>query len=286
MDSMTVVRRKGWNSDIIFDIVGIVILVISTIVSIYPLIWMMLGSFKENQEIFLNTLALPREWNFGIFSEVWNRANYGTASKNSILNLVGTNAIVLVTASMAAFSLARIKFIGRTVVNAALSSSIVISGQLILIPLFFVVKNLNIYNTLWATIIADAAMDLPICTILFMTFFKEIPYEIEESSMLDGCTKSGFFIRFIVPLSKPIISTIVIFVSLWTWNEYLFALTFLKDDAVRTIPLQLQNFRGRFAVEYNAIFAALSMAIIPLIILYILMQKSFVKGLTAGAVKM
>jgi raffinose/stachyose/melibiose transport system permease protein len=148
-----------------------------------------------------------------------------------------------------------------------------------------VLQTFHIYNTLWSTIIADAAMDLPICIILFTGFFKEIPYEIEESTIIEGCSKWNFFIRFIIPLSKPIVATSLIFVSLWTWNEYLFALTFLKDNSKRTIPLQLSNFFGRFATEYGLLFAALTISIVPLILLYVFMQKSFIKGLTAGAVK-
>lgn len=278
--------RKTFNSDRVFNVVGALLLIFALILSFYPLMWMVLGSFRSNNELFLDTLSLPKVWDFSVFREVWVRANFGIAARNSLVNLIGTNIIVLLASSTAAFALARIQFVGTKFISSLLSSSIVISGQLILIPLFFVVKNLKIYNSLWSTMIAGAAMDLPICIILFATFFKEIPYEIEESTMIDGCSKAGFFVRFIIPLSKPIVSSIIIFVSLWTWNEYLYALTFLKEDSVRTIPLQLQNFRGRFAVEYNSIFAALSLAIIPLIALYMLMQKSFVKGLTAGAVKM
>lgn len=275
-----------FDSDVIFNIFGMTLLIFATFVSLYPIFWMVMGSFKTNQELFLQTLALPQQFDFSIFPYVWDRANFSTAFINSILIVIGRNITVLIPASMAAFALARINFFGVKAVTAILAATIVVSGHVILIPLFFVVIDLGIYNTLWAPIFAGSAIDMPISILLFTTFFREVPYDIEESTMLDGCSKVGFFFRFIIPLSKPIVATIVIFVSLWSWNEYLYALTFLQEDSVRTIPLQLQNFRGRFAIEYDAIFASLTLAIIPLIALYVCMQRSFVKGLTAGALKM
>jgi len=279
-------RRKPFDTNKIFNVFGILILAIATLASIYPIFWMIMGSFKTNHELFMQTLALPEQFDFAIFPDVWVRANFSTAAVNSLLIVIGRNIAVLIPASMAAFVLSRVKFGGSKVIMAVLAASVVISGQFILIPLFFVINDLNLFNTLWAPILAGSAIDMPITILLFIAFFREIPFDIEESAMLDGCTKVGFFLRFIIPLSKPIVATIVIFVSLWSWNEYLYALTFLHEDSVRTIPLQLQNFRGRWAVEYNGIFASLSLAIVPLIILYVFMQKSFVKGLTAGAVKM
>jgi len=282
----TIQKKRSFDSDRIFNVLGVLALTIAALASLYPMVWMAMGSFKSNYELFMHTLALPTYFDFSIFVDVWERANFGTATVNSVLIVLGRNITVLVPASMAAFVLSRIKFAGSKVITAILAASVVISGQFILIPLFFVIMDLGIYNTLWAPIFAGSAIDMPITILLFIAFFREIPFDIEESAMLDGCSKVGFFIRFIIPLSKPIVATIVIFVSLWSWNEYLYALTFLQEDSVRTIPLQLQNFRGRWAVDFNGILASLTLAVIPLIILYVCMQKSFVKGLTAGAVKM
>jgi raffinose/stachyose/melibiose transport system permease protein len=278
--------KRKIDGDTIFNGVGFVVLVGALLFSTYPLIWSVLNSFRTNEEMFFSPLSLPTRYNFAIFINAWNRASFHYAIVNSVLNSFGTVLIVLLTGSPAAFALARIKFPGNTLIVKVLVSSIIISGQLILIPLFFVMRDLKIYNSLLATILANAALDLPLCIYLFHGFFKEIPLEIEESAMMDGGTKWVFYYKFIIPLSKPILSTVVIFVSLWSWNEYLFALTFLKDDMVRTIPLQLQNFFGRWSTEYNLLFAALSISIVPIIALYISMQSSFIKGLTAGAVKM
>jgi raffinose/stachyose/melibiose transport system permease protein len=274
------------GGDALFNIAGTAILILAIISSVYPLIWMLLNSFRTNDEMFLKPLSLPSKINFSVFVESWQRANFNSAFINSVINSLGAVLLVLVTGSPAAFSLARMKFPGNQFIIKLMMASIIISGQLILIPLFFVMKNLGVYNTLLSTIFSNAAMALPLCIYLFYGFFSEIPYEIEESAMIDGSSRWTFYYRFIIPLSKPIISTIIIFVSLWSWNEYLFALTFLKEDSNRTIPLQLQNFIGRWSTEYDMVFAALSISIVPILAIYIFLQQAFIKGLTAGAVKM
>jgi raffinose/stachyose/melibiose transport system permease protein len=278
--------EKRLGGDLAFNAIGTAFLIAVLFFSAYPLLWSLLNSFRTNEEMFMSPLSLPLKLDFAVFGTAWARANFTTSLANSLANAAGTVAIVLATGSAAAFALARIEFPGNRLIVKVLVSSIIISGQLILIPLFFVMRDLGIYNTLLSSILANAGIDLPLCIYLFYGFFKDIPLEIEESATIDGGTKWVFYSRFVLPLSKPIFSTVTIFVALWSWNEYLYALTFLKDDAVRTIPLQLQNFFGRWSTEYSLLFAALSISVLPIIALYIAMQGSFIKGLTAGAVKM
>ena len=152
--------------------------------------------------------------------------------------------------------------------------------------LFYILINQKLYNTLGSVIVTNATMGIPLAVYLFWGFFKDIPLEIEESTQIDGCSKWSFFWSFLVPLSKPVIATIAIFQSLWTWNEYIFSLTFLKSETVRTIPLQLSVFFSKFSAEWSSLFAILSIAIVPMIVLFVVMQRSFIGGLTAGAVKL
>jgi len=274
------------SGDTLFNILGVSALLIALLFALYPLSWMVLNAFRTNEEMILKPLNIPSNIDFSVFSTAWKRANFDSAFLSSIINSAAVVLLVLVTGSLSAFTLSRNKFPGNKWIVKLLMASIIISGQLILIPMFFVMRDLRIYDTLLSTIFANTAMSLPICIYLLYGFFNEIPYEIEESAMIDGSTRWGFYYKFIVPLSIPIASTIIIFTALWSWNEYLFALTFLKDDAIRTIPLQLQNFFGRFSTEYDKLFAALSISVLPILILYVMLQKAFIKGMTAGAVKM
>ena len=273
------------NSDIGFDVISTIIFVIAIIVSLYPFIWTTLNAFKTIKELFQNPLGLPQEITLSIYVRAWERAKFSSVFLNSLLVTVGCVSLVLATATPAGFALARLDFRGRTFFYRLFASSIIISATIIVIPLFYIVRNLGLYNNLVSVILTQSALALPVALILLTGFFKEIPKEIEESAKMDGCTNLRFLIGFVVPLSKPIITTVVIFESLWSWNEYLYPLTFLKKESVRTVPLQLQMFFSEFRTEWTLLFAALSIAVTPLLILYIILQKNFIKGLTAGAVK-
>lgn len=271
--------------DRIFNVIGVTILVLSLIVTFYPLLWMVMNSFKTNSEIITSPLKFPTQFSLEVFKVAWERANFDTALVSSLKNSAAVVVLTLVTGSLAGFAFARNRFPGDKFILRVLVLSIIVSAQLVMIPLFFVVRDLKIYDTLWSTIFSTTALNLPICIYLFQGFFKEIPYEIEESAMIDGCGRLRFYYRFIIPLSKPIAATVIIFSALWSWNEYLLALTFLKSNPIRTIPLQLQNFFGRWSTQYDQLFAALSISIVPLLIIYVFLQKAFIKGMTAGAVK-
>ena len=273
------------NSDIGFDVISTIIFVVAIIVSLYPFIWTTLNAFKTIKELFQNPLGLPQEITLSVYVRAWERAKFSSVFLNSLLVTVGCVSLVLTTATPAGFALARLDFRGRTFFYRLFASSIIISATIIVIPLFYIVRNLGIYNNLVSVILTQSALALPVALILLTGFFKEIPKEIEESAKMDGCTNLRFLIGFVVPLSKPIITTVVIFESLWSWNEYLYPLTFLKKESVRTVPLQLQMFFSEFRTEWTLLFAALSIAVTPLLILYIILQKNFIKGLTAGAVK-
>ena len=277
--------KQKTNSDVGFDVISTIIFIFAIILSLYPFIWMILNAFKTNKELFQNPLGFPQTINFSIYLEAWERANFSTVFINSLLVTVGCVILVLITATPAGFALARLKFRGRTFFSRLFTSSIIISAPIIVIPLFYIVRNLGLYNNPVSVIFAQSALALPIAIILLTGFFKEIPKEIEESAKIDGCSSFRFFFSFILPLSKPIIATIVIFESLWSWNEYLYPLTFLKSESVRTVPLQLNVFFSQYRTEWSYLFAALSIAIAPLLVLYLVLQKYFIKGLTAGAIK-
>ncbi len=274
------------TGDLLFNVVASALLLIAFVLAIVPFVWMVMNCFKTTEEIFQSPLQLPRTFDLSVFVRAWVQASYGLALRNSILSTLATVVIILLFSSLAAFPLARARFRGRAFILRFYITSIIISSQVILIPLFYSVKKLGIYNTLLSVIIANATMGVPISVYLFWGFFKDVPFEIEESTEIDGCPPRIFFWKFLLPLSRPIIATVTIFQALWTWNEFLFALTFLKGPQVMTIPAQLQAFFTLYTVQWQSLFAALTIAVVPVIILYLVMQKAFIKGLTAGAVKL
>ncbi|MDR0730709.1 MAG: carbohydrate ABC transporter permease [Treponema sp.] len=278
-------KKPKSGGDLAFDCVSTAILFLALLVTFYPFMWMILNSFRGTAEIFQRSFSFPRRFDFSVFPRAWRQANFSVTFKNSIAL---TAAIVLINLSfgaMAAFAIARLRFPGRTALHRLLSSSMIISGQLILIPLFLIVRTLKIYDNLLSVILSSSAIMMPFSIIYLHSFFRNIPGEIEESTVMDGCPKRIFFVRFVLPLSKPALASLCIFQSLGAWNEYLYSLTFLKTESVRTIPLQMVNFFTQYQTDWQRLFAALSIAVVPLLFLYGLSQKYFIRGLTAGAVK-
>lgn len=280
---MKVKRRNG--GDIAFDVISTIIFIVALVVALYPMIWMILNSFRTTTELFQEPLKLPKNFDFTIFPRAWKTANLGIAFKNSLILTASSVLLQLSVSSLAAFAVARIKFVGARFFKNLFTFMIIVSGQVILIPLFFIIRTLGIYDNLLAVILAGSGIGLPIPIMLLTAAFRGIPDEIEESTQLDGCPRFSFFLRFALPLSKPVIATVVTLVSLWTWNEYLYSLTFLKSESIRPIPLKMNSFTLMFRTDWGMLFAALTLSVLPLILVYLVLQNYFIKGLTAGAVK-
>lgn len=278
-------RKPKSGGDLAFDCVSTAILFLALFVTFYPFMWMILNSFRSTAEIFQKSFSVPGRFDFSVFPRAWRQANFSVTFKNSVIVSAAIVLINLSFGAMAAFAIARLRFPGRTALHRLLSSSMIISGQLILIPLFLIIRSFKLYDNLLSVIFSSSAIMMPFSIIYLHSFFRGIPGEIEESTVIDGCPKRIFFVRFVLPLSKPALASLCIFQSLGAWNEYLYSLTFLKTESVRTIPLQMVNFFTQYQTDWQRLFAALSIAVVPLLILYGLSQKYFIRGLTAGAVK-
>ena len=161
----------------------------------------------------------------------------------------------------------------------------VVSAQIILIPLFTQFKNMGILNTRWSVICAYAAIGIPLSMLLLRNSFQAIPREIYESTRTDGASNFRYYLQFVLPLSKPGLASVLIYQTLFAWNEYLLALTFLNANATKTLPLVVTVFVGRYSMRWDKVFAILTLSVVPILILYLFLQKYFIKGLMAGAVK-
>ena len=276
---------KRLIGDRVFDTASNTILVVALIACLFPLLWMVTNSFKTSEEIFLKSLHLPSTVSFGVFPRAWDIAKFSSAVPNSFYLTVLNVIYIIALSSLAAYPIARMQFIGRSFFNWLLIASIMLSPQILLIPSFFQMRSLGLLNNLLSVVFVFGTLVIPFASYLLISFFKEIPIDIEESTKMDGCSSFRFFISFMLPLSKPVLSSLVILTSLWSWNEYLFSLTFLQTSTARTIPPQLSWFFGRYYTDWGGLFAALTIAVVPLVILYLFLQRYFIRGLTAGAVK-
>ena len=249
-----------------------------------PLLWIILNSFKTNQEMFMDSLALPEVWQFGNYAKAWSMGLYryfGNSVLVSAIALVG----ILVLASFLAYGLTRFRAKGSNIIFVIVLGGMALSEQIALVPLYNILQALHLYDTYAAVILPYIAFRIPFTVFLMRAYFITIPEELEEAAVVDGYNSLQIFTKIIVPISKPIFASCAIVNLNFVWNEFLFANVFLSDKAIQTIPIGLMTFKGDLKVDYTTTLAGLIIASMPLIILFLLMSKQFVRGLTSGAVK-
>ncbi len=206
--------------------------------------------------------------------------------RNSFIVTSISIALALVLSSTAAFSFSNFKFPTKEVLFTMIIASFVIPPQVLLIPLFIVLKFFGVMNTYWAVILPYAAFTIPIATLILRGFFEQIPIEIKESARIDGASNFMIFTRIVLPLSKAAIATTIIFLFLEIWNEFMYALVFLTDDNILTIPVALAKLAfARYYIPVHIYTASIMITIIPVIIIFIIFQKWFIRGLITGALK-
>jgi raffinose/stachyose/melibiose transport system permease protein len=277
----SIARQSPRIAEYFFTVLVLVIL----IMSFYPLLWMFLNSFKSNTEVFQKPLSLPSKWNFSIFSRAWITSRFSSAIIYSCIVTSSVVAINLACSGMAAYSISHLHFKGKGFFLSFCIGCQVVSGQVLIVPLYNVMLELGIFNTVFGLILVMSAYSLPFSTYLLNGFFRGIPKEIHESTRIDGCGNWRYFLEILIPLSTPIIASNCIFQALFAWNEYLFTLTFLRDMTKWTIQPMLKNQFTGYQRDFSLIFASLSIVTVPIFIMYIFMQRYFIRGLTAGAIK-
>jgi multiple sugar transport system permease protein len=193
--------------------------------------------------------------------------------------------LVTVLASMMAYSFARFEFRGKNAIFAMLLAMLMIPGVVLLIPQFILAKNLGLINSLPGLILVYSAGPLAFNTFLLRGFFESLPRELEESAVIDGASSLTIFLRVMMPLAAPAVSTVAVFSFLGAWDEYVLALNFLTDQNLRTLPIAIANFRGAHATNWGLVFAGSLTAVIPTVLLFVFFQRYFVQGLTSGAVR-
>lgn len=251
---------------------------------IYPLFWMLISGFKTKNELFMNTWALPGKLLYKNYFDAWN-IGLGKYFFNSVFVTSTSIFITIVISSLCSFGLSRYDFKYKKVLSMIMVGGLMLAPQVSLISLYKMLQKLGIYNTYLALIVPYVAYRIPFTTFLMKTYFDSIPKEIEESAYLDGCSSFMVFWNMILPLSKPIIFTSALFSGMAIWNEFMFALVFTESSNLRTIPLGLMNLRGTLTTDWTVLIAGLTLSALPMIISFLILQKQFVRGLTAGSVK-
>lgn len=250
-------------------------------ISIYPILWVFLSSFKKVP----GGLGLPKEWIVDGYVTIFTKLNIGQYFANSIFITVISTVISVAIVAMSAYVSARLDFKGKGLITAMFATTLFIPAISISFPIYRLLGTLNLRDTRIGLIFVYSGLGIAVTYFIIRSYFLTIPKEMEEAARIDGCGYSGTFFRIIVPIAKPGLATAAIMVFLNNWNEFYFASLLLKSKDKMTIPALLGQFTTAYSKNLNGMFSAIIVAVIPTIIVFCLLSETFVKSLTAGAVK-
>jgi raffinose/stachyose/melibiose transport system permease protein len=272
--------RKRLKQPIIY-----ISLIIFSLINVYPIVWMVMNSFKSEKEFSLNPFFLPETWRWENYIEAWQTAKLGVYFFNSIFVAVLSVVLTVFIGALASYFLARFEFKMNKFSYVLFIFGLIIPIHATLVPMFILMQQLGLLNSRWTLLFPYIAFNLPITIFLLVSFMKAFPKEIEESAIMDGCGVFRIFWSIVLPMSRPALATVTILNFINCWNEFSFALVLINDASLKTIPLGIANFAGQYNTNYTGQMAGLTMVILPTIIFYMFMEKHLVKGMTAGAVK-
>jgi multiple sugar transport system permease protein len=257
------------------------------IIWLAPFLWMVSTAMKTKPEIFQNPPSwLPKSINFDNFVSAWKAAPFANYYINSFLVSTVTTIITVLIASMAGYALARLPFPGRNLVIGGMLGTTTIPFQVLLIPFFILMTALKLVNTPAGLIFAYVVIFLPFAVFMFRAYFMDLPREIEESARIDGCSWFGVYWRIALPTARPAIAAVGIYTFVEAWNEFLIALTMTNNDTMRTLPVGLALFNENgIGVSWGELMASSMTATVPAVIVFVIMQRQIIAGLTGGAVK-
>lgn len=258
-------------------------LITVAITSLYPFIWVLLSSFKNNNEIYLNSFGLPKVWRVENYARALSSTILVRGFRNSVVITLCVLLIAIPFGAMAAYVSSRM--CRKSALYSYFTVGIMIPGATLLIPTFIILKNMGLVYTLPGIILAYAGQAMPTAVFMLHGFMRNLPYELEEAAIIDGCSRTGCFFRIILPLSKPGIATVLTLIFLNVWNDYLLDLIIGGKDSLKNIIVGIYYFRSEFVVDYGLTCAGLMFSIIPVAIVYFLFQEQVITGMTEGAVK-
>ncbi|MDD5512882.1 MAG: carbohydrate ABC transporter permease [Candidatus Omnitrophica bacterium] len=251
---------------------------------IYPLLWMVVSSLKTQETIFSDLSLIPRQFHFENYLLAWKEGGFGKNFLNSIFYTVSVVGGIVIVATMAAYAFARLRFPGRNVLFIMFMAAMMIPIPGSFVALYVLLNKLHLRNTPLGYILCMINVGLSTSIFLLKTFFDKMPKELEDAARIDGCSKLGIWWHVALPLAKPVLAVVVVFNALNVWNEYILALIIFDSRKFMPLQVALQTFQGEFVTNYPLLMAGLTITALPIIVVYLLMQKYIVKGVTAGAV--
>jgi len=251
---------------------------------LFPIFWMVRSALMTNQTVFVDQSIIPHHLIFSNFKTAWTQGNFAVYFLNSVIYTVCVVGGIVLISSLAAFSFSRLKFPGKNIIFYLFIAAMMIPLPGSFVALFVLMNKLHLINTRFGYILCMINVGLSMSILLLKTFFDKMPHDLEDAARIDGCSKIGIWWNVALPLARPAIAVIIIFNSLNVWNEYILAFLLLGDTNLMPLQRGLMVFQGANSTDYPVLMAGLTMAAVPIIVIYLFMQKHIVKGLSSGAV--
>lgn len=274
-------RTKNRLGDFFSSVLGKIIMLVVIFISLYPIAWVFLSSFKENP----GGLSLPNKWVLDGYITIFTKLDILTYFRNSLVVTVCSTVISVLIVSMAAYVSARMEFKCKGLVTLMFSTTLFIPAISISLPIYQLINNLGLKDSQIGVIFIYSGLGIATTYFILRSYFLSIPKEMEEAARIDGCSYVGSFFKVIVPIAEPGISTAAIMAFLNNWNEFYFASILLKSKEKMTLPALLGQFTTAYSKNLNGMFSAIIVTVVPTILIFCLLSETFVKSLTAGAVK-
>lgn len=255
------------------------------LIILVPLLLVVLTSFRSTGDLYADPLGIPRAVNLDGYARVLRGDRMPRYGLNSTLVTLVTVALVLTFGSMASYAVARLRGRASALLFAFFVAGLLIAPQVYMIPLVVLVDTIGLLDSLVAVMLISTAIQLPIAVLILSGFMRALPPELLEAGLVDGGTEWQLYRRIVLPLTGPALAAVGIFSLVITWNDLLISLLIIRSADLRTLPLALLQFRGEYVTDYPALFAGVVLASLPMLVAYVLLQRRFVDGLTAGAVK-
>jgi multiple sugar transport system permease protein len=263
-----------------------ILLSLGGVVMVIPFVYMVSTALKGQVYIFeFPPRFIPQEPTLANFVEAWQSNNFQLYFTNSLVVAVFTTLFSVLFSAMLAYAFARFDFPGKDPAFYLILFTLMIPGLMLIIPQFLLAKALGLRNSLQGLVFVYTAMSIPLNTFLLRGFFEQLPRELEEAVLIDGGGYGTIFFRIVLPLSTPALATVAIFTFLFSWDEFTWALTAIDEASKRTLPVAIATFQGAHQTQWGLVFAASLIAMTPILILFAALQRYFVRGLTAGAIK-
>jgi multiple sugar transport system permease protein len=269
-----------------FNMVRAMVLLFFMLFTIFPFYWMFVTSVKTRKEIYSGELTLwPKQFTWGNYIDTIQNTHFFTYFTNSLLVTMVSSLVVLFVSVMGGYSMSRYRFKGKKLVLLVFLGTQMIPTIIILVPLFILYSKLNMLNHLSSLIVTYTVINIPFCLITMSSFFQRIPVALEEAALIDGCNKWKAMALIILPLMLPGIVATFVFAFTGAWNELFFGIMFINGESAKTIPVGLINFVQKFDINWGQMSAGGMMSLIPVMVIFAIVQKYIISGLTQGAVK-